>query len=86
MIPLTSALARRRHALTALSREQRTELIFAAQPVARGLGMVDRLSDIVRARPLLITLGIAALVAFGPRKLVIWGLRFAPLLTFLRRL
>lgn len=86
MIPLTSALARRRHALTALSREQRADLIFAAQPVARGLAMVDRLSGIVRARPLLITLGTAALVVFGPRKLVVWGLRFAPLLTFLRRL
>jgi len=85
MIPLTRALARRRHALTALSREQRAELIFAAQPVARGLAMVDRLSGIVRARPLLIALGTAALVAFGPRKLVVWGLRFAPLLTFLHR-
>ena len=85
MIPLTSALARRRHALTALSREQRAELIFAAQPVARGLAMVDRLSGIVRARPLLIALGTAALVAFGPRKLVVWGLRFAPLLTLLHR-
>ena len=85
MIPLTSALARRRHALTALSREQRAELIFAAQPVARGLAMVDRLSGIVRARPLLIALSTAALVAFGPRKLVVRGLRFAPLLTFLHR-
>jgi len=85
MIPLTRALARRRHALTALSREQRAELIFAAQPVARGLAMVDRLSGIVRARPLLIALGTAALVAFGPRKLVVWGLRFAPLLTLLQR-
>jgi hypothetical protein len=86
VIPLTRALARRRHALTALSREQRADLILAAQPVARGLAMVDRLSGIVRARPLLITLGTAALVVFGPRKLVVWGLRFAPLLTFLRRL
>jgi hypothetical protein len=39
----------------------------------------------VRARPLLVVLGTAALVAFGPRKLVVWGLRYAPLLTFLRR-
>lgn len=86
MIPLTRALARRRDALTALSREQRAALIFAAQPVARGLALADRVSGILRARPLLITLGTAALVAFGPRKLVLWGLRFAPLLTLLRRL
>ena len=86
MIPLTRALARRRHALIALSREQRADLIFAAQPVARGLALADRISGIVRARPLLIVLGTVALVAFGPRKLVVWGLRYAPLLTLLRRL
>lgn len=85
MIPLTRALARRRHALTTLSREQRADLIFAAQPVARALSLADRVAGIVRARPLLITLGTAALVAFGPRKLVLLGLRYAPLLALLRR-
>ena len=86
MIPLTRSLARRRQALVALSREQRADLIYAAQPVARGLVLADRVSAFVRARPLLIVLGTAALVAFGPRKLVLWGLRYAPLLTLLRRL
>jgi hypothetical protein len=86
MIPLTRALARRRQALAALSREQRADLAFAAQPVARAIALADRVAGIVRARPLLIALGTAALVAFGPRRLVLWGLRYAPLLAFLRRL
>lgn len=86
MIPLTRALARRRHALVALSREQRAGLMVTAQPLVRGLALADRVSGIVRARPLLVVLGTAALVAFGPRKLVIWGLRYAPLFSLLRRL
>ena len=86
MIPLTRALARRRQALVALSREQRAGLAYAAQPTARGLALLDRVSGVVRARPLLVALGAAAIVAFGPRKLVVWGLRVAPLLTLLRRL
>jgi hypothetical protein len=86
MIPLTRALARRRHALVALSREQRAALRFAAQPLARGLNLADRVSEFVRARPLLVVLGTAALVAFGPRKLVVWGLRVVPLFSLLRRL
>lgn len=86
MIPLTRALARRRHALVALSREQRAGLMVSAQPLVRGLALADRVSGIVRARPLLVVLGTAALVAFGPRKLVIWGLRYAPLFSLLRRL
>jgi hypothetical protein len=86
MIPFTRALARRRHALVALSRERRAALAFAARPLARGLNIADRAAEIVRARPLLVALGVAALVAFGPRKLVLWGLRYAPLLSFMRRL
>ena len=86
MIPLTRALARRRHALVALSREQRAGLMVVAQPMVRGLALADRVSEIVRARPLLVVLGAAALVAFGPRKLVVWGLRVAPVLSLLRRL
>lgn len=86
MIPLTRALARRRHALVALSREQRAALGFAARPLARGLNFADRVSEVVRARPLLVVLGTAALVAFGPRKLAVWGLRAMPLLSLLRRL
>jgi hypothetical protein len=86
MIPLTRALARRRHALVALSREQRAALRFAAQPLARGLNLADRVSEIVRARPLLVVLGAAALMALGPRNLVVWGLRVVPLLSLLRRL
>jgi hypothetical protein len=86
VIPLTRALAKKRHALVARSREQRADLMFTAQPIGRGLALADRVSGIVRARPLLVILGTAALVAFGPRKLVVWGLRYAPLLAFLRRL
>ena len=86
MIPLTRALSRRRHALVALSREQRAGLMVTAQPLVRGLTLADRVSGIVRARPLLVVLGTAALVAFGPRKLVVWGLRYAPLFSLLRRL
>lgn len=85
MIPLTRALARRRQALVALSREQRAGLMVAAQPMARGIALADRISQVVRARPLAVVLGTAALVAFGPRKLVVWGLRVAPLLSLLRR-
>jgi hypothetical protein len=83
---LTRALARRRHALVARSREQRADLMYAALPTVRGLAMVDRVAGIVRARPVMITLAAAAMVVFGPRKLLIWGLRLAPLATFLRRL
>lgn len=86
MIPLTRALARRRQALVALSREQRAALAYAAQPTMHGLALLDRVSGVVRARPFLVALGAAAIVAFGPRKLVLWGLRVAPLLTLLRRL
>ena len=86
MIPLTRALAERRQALIARSRAQRADLIYAAQPAAHGLALLDKVSGFVRARPLAVTLGVVALVAFGPRKLVVWGLRVAPLLTFLRRL
>jgi hypothetical protein len=47
--------------------------------------MADRVSSFVRARPLAVTLAAAALVALGPRKLAVWGLRLAPLLSLLRR-
>jgi hypothetical protein len=85
VIPLTRALAKKRHALVARSREQRADLLFAAQPVARGLALADRVSAFARARPLAIALAAAALVAFGPRKLVTWGLRVLPVLSLLRR-
>jgi hypothetical protein len=86
VIPLTRALARRRHALVARSREQRAELMFAALPSVRGLALVDRAAAFVRARPFVVTLGAAAMVALGPRKLLTWGLRVAPLAALLRRL
>ena len=85
MIPLTRALAERRQALIARSREQRADVMFSAQPIARGVNFLDTLAGVVRARPLAVTLAVVALVAFGPRKLLLWGLRVAPLLTFLRR-
>jgi hypothetical protein len=85
VIPLTRALARKRQALVVRSREQRADLAFAAQPAARGIAMADRVSSFVRARPLAVTLAAAALVALGPRKLAVWGLRLAPLLSLLRR-
>lgn len=85
MIPLTRALAKKRHALVTRSREQRADLLFAAQPLARGIALADRVSSFVHARPLAITAAAAAFVAFGPRKLVLWGLRLAPLLSLLRR-
>lgn len=85
MIPLTRALASKREALLARSREQRADLIFAAQPLARSITLADRVSSVLRARPLAIAAAAAAFVAFGPRKLVLWGLRFAPLLSLFRR-
>jgi len=85
VIPLTRALAKKRQSLVERSREQRADLMFAGQPLARGIALADRVSSFVRARPLAVTLGVAALVAFGPRKLVLWGLRLAPLLSLLRR-
>ena len=89
MIPLTRALARKREALVARSREQRADLVYAAQPTVHGLGMVDRAAAFVRGRPVTVALAVAALVAFGPRKVVIWGLRVvpivSPLLALLRR-
>lgn len=86
MIPLTRALARRRHALTALSREQRASLVAAVQPTARGLALLDRIVAVVRARPVVISLAAAALVVLGPRRLLPWVVRLAPFAAFLRRL
>jgi hypothetical protein len=85
MIPLTRALAERRHALVALSREQRAGLTAMLQPTARGLGMLDRVLTAVRARPFVISLSVAALVVLGPRRLLPWVLRVAPIVTLLRR-
>lgn len=85
MIPLTRALAARRHALIALSREQRAALTAALQPTARGLGMLDRVLAAVRARPFVISLTAAALVVLGPRRMLPWVLRIAPIVTLLRR-
>jgi len=86
MIPLTRALAERRHALIALSREQRAALTAALQPAARGLGMLDRVLAAVQARPFVISLAAAALVVLGPRRMLPWVLRIAPIVTLLRRL
>jgi hypothetical protein len=90
MIPLTRALAERRHALVALSREQRAGLTAMLQPTARGLGMLDRVLAAVRARPFVISLAAAALVVLGPRRLLPWVVRVAPFAmsfaTLLRRL
>jgi hypothetical protein len=86
MIPLTRALANRRQALTALSREQRARLAAVLQPTVRGLGMLDRVLAAVRARPFVITLAAAALVVLGPRRMLPWVLRVAPIVTLLRRL
>ena len=86
MIPLTRPLARRREALVALSREQRAGLLYAAQPTLRGLALLDRAAAVVRARPFLVALGAAAILAFGPRKLLVWGLRLVPVLSLLRQL
>lgn len=86
MIPLTRTLAQRREALVTRSREQRADLLYAAQPAARALALADRVSGFVRARPLAVALGAAALIAFGPRKLVTWGLRVLPIVSLLRRL
>jgi hypothetical protein len=85
MIPLTRALAKRRHTLTALSREQRAGLVAAAQPTARGLAALDRVLAVVRARPFVIALATAAFVILGPRRLLPWVLRVAPFVAFLRR-
>jgi hypothetical protein len=85
VIPLTRTLARRRHALIARSRDQRADLMFAAQPVVRGLAMVDRVAGLGRTRPFLVTIAVAALVVFGPRKLMFWGLRVTSLITLLRK-
>ena len=86
MIPLTRALARRKHALIALSREQRAGLILAVQPAARGLAVLDRVLAVVRARPFVISLATAAFVILGPRRLLPWVVRLAPFATLLRRL
>lgn len=89
MIPLTRALARKRQALVARSREQRADVLLAAQPTVHGLGMLDRTAAFVRERPFAVALAVVALVAFGPRKVVIWGLRVmpivSPILALLRR-
>jgi len=85
MIPLTRALARRRYALTALSREQRAGLVAAVQPAARGLAALDRVLAVVRARPFVVSLATAAFVILGPRRLLPWVLRVAPFVTLLRR-
>jgi hypothetical protein len=85
MIPLTRALAERRQALIALSREQRAGLTAMLQPTARGLGMLDRALAAVRARPFVISLAAAAFVVLGPRRLLPWVLRVAPFVSLLRR-
>lgn len=85
MIPLTRALAKRRHALAALSREQRAGLMMAVQPAARGLAALDRVLAVVRARPFVVSLATAAFVILGPRRLLPWVVRLAPFATFLRR-
>lgn len=89
MIPLTRALARKRQALVARSREQRADALLAAQPTVHGLGALDRAAAFVRGRPFTVALAVAALVAFGPRKVVMWSLRampiVSPILALLRR-
>jgi len=85
MMPLTRTLAQRKHALIAHSGEQRAALTAALQPTARGLGMLDRVLAALRARPFVISLTAAALVVLGPRRMLPWVLRIAPIVTFLRR-
>lgn len=85
MIGFTRDLAKRREALTARSCAQRAELAAVLQPTARGLGMLDRILAVVRARPVVISLAAAAMVVLGPRRLLPWVLRVAPFVPLLRR-
>jgi hypothetical protein len=59
--------------------------VAALQPAARGLGALDRVLAVVRARPFVISLATAAFVILGPRRLLPWVLRVAPFVTLLRR-
>ena len=73
MIATARRLARRRQALVALADAQRAALAVALRPAARRLAALDRMVAAV------------ALALLGPRRLLPWALRAAPLVAFLRR-
>lgn len=85
MIATARRLARRRQALVALAGAQRAELAAALRPAARRVAALDRMVAAVRRHPLLYSVAAVALALLGPRRLLPWALRAAPLVAILRR-
>jgi hypothetical protein len=80
---MTGRLAERRAALVTLSIAQRARLSDQFSPVARNLATVDRVTSGLRSHPIPAACAVGALSLLGPRRLLRWSLRLAPLYALL---
>lgn len=86
MIASLRRLQARREVLVARSTLQRARLGRLLQPAARGLAAADRVAATVRAHPVLTVVAATSVVLIGPRSLLRWAVRVAPVYAFLRRM
>jgi hypothetical protein len=86
VIHLTRELRDRRKALVSLSTAQRNAVGARLAPARRSLAAADRVTAALRAHPVAAGLAAAAIALAGPRRLLRWIVRVAPVYSLLSRL
>jgi hypothetical protein len=64
---------------------QRTQILVQISPVARKLAAADRVIAALRVRPVVAAVALTGLALIGPRVLVRWALRLAPIYALFNR-
>ena len=75
----------RREALVARSAVQRARISAQLAPAARRLAAADRFAATLRAHPVIAVIAATGLALIGPRKLLRWAVRVAPIYSLLAR-
>jgi hypothetical protein len=86
MMAMIRDLARRREALVLRSGLQRAEIAAQLSPAARKLAAVDRVTATLRAHPVMAGVAATGLALIGPRRLLRWVMRVAPIYSLLSRI
>lgn len=86
MMSMVRRLEARRHALVMRSTVQRDRIAAQLQPAARRLAAGDRVVAALRAHPVIAGVAATGLALAGPRTLLRWVVRLAPIYSLLRHI